>query len=356
MLSVIIPFAGEFPQVLFAIRSVAEELNGRIPFEIIAVDNYCDELKEQNRAIAKRVSDHMSDVIEFGEGISELDIYEWHEKIMPVYKNKSGEAIAASECGHEWLRYIKYDKRLSHWQAKRVGVEASKGSVLLFLDAHVVPSRDAIWQMYQYYIAPNMPGLQHCADMGTLHLPLTYKILEWRRLIYKLVIEREYFYSYSFTRLPQTDDNYLEVPCMSTCGMMISRKIYDAIGGWPKGLGIYGGGENFMNYTLAVCGYRKFVFTPVAGIRTPTLYHHGERRDYHWYGDDFVKNRMIAHYLFGGEELLWNFVSIGKGNGEVLRKLANQAITEHKDQREKIKRIQQIRIEDWAKKWITQTT
>ena len=48
-LSVIIPFVNEYPQVMFTIRNIAEELRDRVDFEIIAVNNYCDEVKAQNR-------------------------------------------------------------------------------------------------------------------------------------------------------------------------------------------------------------------------------------------------------------------------------------------------------------------
>jgi glycosyltransferase involved in cell wall biosynthesis len=48
-LSVIIPFCNEYPQILFTIQSIAQELRDRVDFEIIAVNNYCDEVEKQGR-------------------------------------------------------------------------------------------------------------------------------------------------------------------------------------------------------------------------------------------------------------------------------------------------------------------
>ena len=58
-LSIIIPFAGEYPQVLFTVQSIAESLHGKIDFEIIVVDNYCKELETQWATARKRVADSL---------------------------------------------------------------------------------------------------------------------------------------------------------------------------------------------------------------------------------------------------------------------------------------------------------
>jgi hypothetical protein len=358
-LSIIIPFVGEYPQVLFTVQATAQMLLPTgIDFEIIAVDNWCEQARGQAKVSAqKQLSaferkyeealkfklsnpnteenqmkvEKMLPVIE--------DIFEMHKSVYPTYENKSGAAIEACSRGHEWLQYVKYDECLSHWQAKTAGVNASSGRNLLFMDSHCVPSVGIDKMLHEYertFFKYN--------EKGTFHMPLTYKILEWRRLIYKLVIDEEAFYSYSFTGFRPAEEPY-EVPCMSTCGMMISRKIFDAIGGWPVGLGIYGGGENFMNYTLAVCGFKKWIYPHVI------LHHHGEKRDYHYIGDDTVKNRMIAHYLFGGEDLLWRFTAHQRGSTSVLQRLANQALHDHTDHRAKIKEIQKMTIEEWTSQW-----
>ena len=45
-LSVIVPFVNEYPQVIFTLQAIAEDLLGRVDFEVIAVDNYAPEVEE----------------------------------------------------------------------------------------------------------------------------------------------------------------------------------------------------------------------------------------------------------------------------------------------------------------------
>lgn len=303
-LSIIIPFVGEHPQVQFTIQTIAQQFIDRCDFEILAVDNYIEG--------DKRISS----------------------------KNDSGPAIEACQRGHEWLRYVKFTDALSHWQAKRYGVLKSTGDVFLFVDAHVVPSRDALYNMYQTYLKPEY------IQTGSMHIPVTYKILEWRRLIYKMLVEHDCFYDYRFTPMRYQGDDPFEVPCMSACGVMMSKEIYHDIGGWPGSLTIYGGGENFLNYTLAVIGKKKWIFP------NGTLYHHGSNRDYHYEYDGFVYNRLLAHYLFGGKSLLERVSKVIKGNKNAVQKIRETVVPIGIKQREHIKVSQVISIEDWRKDWL----
>ena len=304
-LSVVIPFCNEYPQLMWTVQSVAQDLIGRAEFEIIAINNYCDEVKAQNRE-----------------------------------EDKGGETIKVCQRGNPWLKYLEYKDKLSHWQSKNLGVMNSTGDILWFVDAHCAISRDALFRMFHYYI-DNEDKIN-----GSLHLPLTYKILEWHRLIYKLGGEPEKGdLHYSFTGYRAADEPY-EVPCMSTCGMMISRKVYDKLGGWPVELGIYGGGENFINYTLAVLGMKKWIMTG-----GHTLFHHGEKRGYHWNGDDMIRNRFIANYMFGGDKWLTLMRDNRKGKKEVLQKIYEDVKATCKGHRELIKRQQVIPIEEWLSKW-----
>ena len=303
-LSVIIPFCNEYPQVLFTIQSIAQELRDRVDFEIIAINNYCQEVKDQKRE-----------------------------------EDKSYEVLLASQKGNPWLKVLKYDKKLSHWQAKNLAVRESAGKFLWFCDAHCIVSRDSLFNMFLYYWN-NYEELN-----GTLHLPLTYKILEWHKLIYKLVANLETGeIHYSFTPYRPADTPY-RMPCMSTCGMMMTRELYDYVGGWPVELGIYGGGENFINFTLAILGKSVNIFP------AEPLFHHGEKRGYHWNGDDYTRNRTIATYMFGGKELAARFIAHRRGNPTVLQMILNDVLEKTKSHREMIAEKQEINIEDWLKIW-----
>jgi len=303
-LSVIIPFCNEYPQNIFTIQNIAQELRDRVDFEIIAVNNFCPEVKAQGRE-----------------------------------EDKGGEVLKASQKGNPWLKVLSYEKKLSHWQAKNMAVKHSSAPFIWFCDAHCIVSRNSLFRMFEYY-RDNYKELN-----GTLHLPLTYKILEWHRLIYKLVAEPETGdIHYSFTPYRPQDSPY-QVPCMSTCGMMMTRELFDDLGGWPEELGIYGGGENFINFTLAVLGKTVNIFP------SGPLFHHGEKRGYHWNGDDYTRNRTIANYVFGGKRLAEKFIEHRKGNKDVLQGILNDVLEKARPHREMIREKQQIGINEWLSSW-----
>lgn len=310
-LSVIIPFVNEWPLIVTTVASISEELRGRVEFEIIAVDNWCPEVEAQGRQ-----------------------------------RDRGGDHLRAVSRGQPWLKVLEYKDRLSHWQAKNYGVERSSGRFLWFCDAHCIVSRDALYNMFVYYRE------KYRELNGTLHLPLTYQILEWRSLIYQLVAKPEQgYYHYKFDQNGYTrgsakaNGGHFPVPCMSTCGMMMTRELFDELGGWPKGLGIYGGGENFMNFTLAVLGKSVNIFP------SPPLYHHGDKRGYSQAWGDLHLNRFIATYIFGGAETLYKYKQTIKGNTKVVNGLAKRAEEAGREHREFIEAKQQVKIEDWVKLW-----
>jgi len=304
-LSVIIPFCNEYPQVLFTLQNIAQELRGRVDFEVIAVDNYCEQVKSLG------------------------------------YENdKSGEAVnACSGRINPWLKYLKYEKKLSHWQSKNLGVKHSTGDFLWFCDAHCIISRDSLFNMFQFYKE------NHRELNGTLHLPLTYKILESHILIYKLVnnLSKGHL-DYSFTGYRRNESPY-EVPCMSCCGVMMSREVYNKLGGWPPELGIYSGGEQFLNFSLAVMGMKKWIFP------TEPLFHHGEKRGYCYVYDDYLRNKLIATYCYGGEDLCRLFSENMKGKPEALKNIYQDVIAKCQPHRKHIANQQKISIQEWARKW-----
>lgn len=317
-LSVIIPCCNEYPQVIFTIRNIAEELLGRVDFEIIVVDNSgCEESKKQV-----------------------LD------PSLKAFWSKDTEVIKASERGHPWLKYVEYSSSLSHWQAKNMGVSKSSGKVLWFCDAHCIIGRDSLYNMFKTYTNYDL-GF---SEKGTFHLPLTYKILEWHKTMYKLVtIPEKGVYDYSLTPYRPTmkggEETLTEVPAVSSCGMMMSKKIYNELGGWPKSLGIYSGGEHFINFTMATIGYKKWIHPGI-------LCHHGEKRGYHYVYDNFIRNKILATYIFGGQKIATTFIEhlidINKGKPQVLYSMLEDVIKKEGNHRNSIKGKQIISIDEWT--------
>jgi hypothetical protein len=307
MLSVIIAYVNEYPQVLFTIRAIAEELLDRVDFEIIAINNYCDEVVAQGRQEDK------------GEG-----------------------AIVAATGVNSWLKHLKYNTKLSHWQAKNLGVKEAKGDIFWFPDAHVVPSRNTLYHMFQHY-KTWYPEIN-----GTLHLPIGYQILESSRLIYGLVSDPKIGkYFYQFTPCPD-NSKIFEVPVMSTCGCMMHRSIYDKIGGWPEEIGIYGGGEPFFNFSMAVLGMTKNIWP------TGCLYHHGEERGYNWNYDGWVRDELIAAYCYGGNDLMKLKAKHMDGLPEVINRIQDDILSKSsiKEHRGHIIGQQKMSIEEWVLPWL----
>jgi len=320
-LSIIIPFANEFPMVEFTVQSVLLELKD-IDSEIIVVDNYCPELDKQK-------------VGEIFCGSCMNDI--------PVFrsKDKGGEVMQQKASKVANLKYIAYPNKLSHWNAKNVGVKASEGKNLLFLDAHVIPSPGSLKAIFSYYV-------DHYTELnGTLHLPLAYMLAN-QSLIYSLETNpTKGFYHYTFANYRKEEKPY-KVPVMSTCGMLISRELYDLVGGWPSELGIYGGGENFINFTLAVLGKDKHIMT------TGPLYHFADSRGYFYNYDDFIRNRTIAVYMAAGKEAAHRFIENCQGNKDILEKIYQGVVSKTKTHRDLVKSRQQMSINEWLEKMKTE--
>jgi len=307
-LSVIIPFAQEHPQVAFTVQAIYCELKDKCDFEIIVIDNHCAELQAQLDEQGKKRDDG-------GKYMSTL-----------------------ATADRPWLKYLAYSEKLSHWNAKNLGVANSDGEFLFFVDSHCIPSQGSLINMFNYYLE------YHRRLCGSLHLPLSYMLEKpGLELTYKLISDLEHgVVHYQFTRYKDAKAPY-GVPCMSTCGMMITREIYDMLGGWPVELGIYGGGEHFTNFTMATMGLFINIFP------TRPLYHYAAPRGYHYNYNDYHRNRCIATYIFGGEDLAYRYITNIKGDPMVKESIFHTVVGSKKTilHRRHVKDQQIMTIEEW---------
>jgi hypothetical protein len=305
--SVIVPFVREWPQVAFTLRSIHESLNP-ISHEVLAIDNLQSTMQEDRGS--KNI-----------KGMSE----EWKKQ------------------GDHWLRYIHYPDKLSHWQCKNIGITNARADVYWFIDSHCILPKSAS-DAIEFY-------LKHYNELnGSLHMPLTYHILEPRQLIYKAVVEvKKGDYHYVFHTLNRSKyegSTWIQVPAMSTCGMMLHKGYMDKLGGWPDELGIYGGGENFMNFTMAVMGMEKNVWVG------DSLCHHGDKRGYSWNSTDYQRNRGIATYMFGGRKLLHTWMkNKSKMPISAAGRMERDIISKCKKHRTWIRAEQVKEIEEWVDEW-----
>lgn len=333
-LSIIMPFCGEYPQNIFTIMSVWNQFRGHpdIDWELIAVNNWCGRVaKQADYAYTCPDCNSTRKVTR-----AEANCYR------PPYKREDpgGDRVKSYAAMHSWLRCIDYSDRLSHWNAKNAGVNVSTGDILFFMDAHCALIPNTLTSMYKYY-------LEHYTTLnGTLHLPVAYFLeCDGKALIYKLVADPEKAsYHYSFTRYHYEDSPY-KVPCMSTCGMMITKTLFNQLGGWPKELGIYGGGENFINFTLAVMGKSINIYPSLP------LHHYAEKRGYNYEYVDYKRNQIIATYMFGGSDRAKMFSRHCKLDAKTAKKVVSEVIEKCADHRDHIARSQIMNIEDWYDKW-----
>lgn len=322
-LSIIIPFVNEYPQILFTLQSVITEAKTLpIDFEIMVIDNYCTEVGNQI------LHDEETQICPFC--FEKLEAYR--------VQDKGSKAVFDYSQIIPELQYLKFDRKLSHWNAKNTGVSNSTGNLLLFLDAHVYLTPGSLKLMYAHIKREDK-------ILVARYFPLTY-LLDFRhQLKYKIDTDpKRSFYGYQFTGYD--GKSIEEVPCMSTCGMIIYREVYDMVGGWPTELGIYGGGENFMNYTLAVMGIKKYVY-PVGPIC-----HYAEKRGYYFNYDDFIRNRAIASYMVSGahkDTACWNYLNNCQGDKAILRRICDSIVTNEniRSHHHRIADNQEYTIDEW---------
>jgi glycosyltransferase involved in cell wall biosynthesis len=350
-LSVIVPYVNEYPQLVFTLQSINQELHGRVDFEVIAVNNYCDEVIKQDRDTVRRLTRRLKVFYNLDVPDEEIiGVLEEDETGLIGKEDKGGDVLSACAPGNKWLIPLEYKDKLSHWNAKRIGVEKATGRYFIFIDAHCSVGRDSIYPMYECY-RNHVENHGEYAD-GTMHLPLTYKILEWHRIIYALRFVRtedQAQLDYRFTNYRQPKDGApFEVPCMSTCGMLMTRELYEEVGGWPSELGIYSGGEHFMNFTLAVLGKKKYIYPTKTA-----LYHHGEKRGYAFHSGDTLRNRLLATYLYGGKGWLEENAKKARGRPDVKLRIVDEILSSNSlnKHRAHIKSKQKMDIFEWLNKW-----
>ena len=220
MLSIIIPHYHEHPQLIFTLQSIANELiYNDIEHQILLIDN---------------------------SSTPQSDCWELDSMLYIQHKQEHGMLPN--------IDVYKYADTLSHWQAKNKGIEYSYGDILLFLDAHVVIYPGVIKKMIECF--------HQLPEHSLLHMPITYMLEDGKKdaLIYELVTDLEKgIIDYRFTKF-DSDQEYIEVPCMSTCGMMVAKQtMRNKFLNWPTLLGSYSGGEQYINFVGAVLGIRKFV-------------------------------------------------------------------------------------------------
>jgi GT2 family glycosyltransferase len=338
--SVIIPFCNEGPNVVFTIQSIIEELDGFCKYEVIAVDNQsdwyidCTVKNERMPLMAGRERPYPVRSRAFFQG--------------PPGSKRDGAIISTMYFRKGIVKYIQYDDKQGHWNAKNAGIEASSGKYLFFLDAHCIMKRDSVRKMIEFLRDP--PEEQ----IGGVHAYINY-MLDSRSLEYRP--QKNKFYGYQFCghqrepyhvngeRLLRFPTKPYKVCVMSTCGMMCPRTVIEDLGGWHKEFGIYCGGEGYMNFKQSTCGYHHWIHPGAQ------CWHWAEKRGYQYWHSDYVRNEMIAAFVCGGEKAL-QFCVDGRGNSAGVQALAADVREKCAAEREFIKSRQVESLEEYFDRWI----
>lgn len=352
-LSVVIPFCDEGSNVIFTTQAMIEELDGFCKYEIILVDNMSHDhliTKSGSREYPTYSRDFFFHPPKGATAEQVADQKTW-QKIGTMFFRKG------------IVKYFTYDLKQGHWNAKNHGIQNSTGKYILFLDAHCIMKRDSVRRMVQFlrdwegkeYDHPMTPGKKW--RVGGVHSFINY-ILDSRCLEYK---PQKKSFGYQFCTHQQ--EEYLDdkgqrqlrfptksyqVCVMSTCGMMCPRNVIDELGAWHPELGIYGGGESYMNWKQSTCGYGHFIH-PEAWC-----WHHADKRGYCYNHSDFVRNSFIAAYVVGGEKFLQQQVEARKVKERpaVIEALADDVRNKCKTEMEFIQSRQVVDFETYIDWWL----
>lgn len=338
-LSVIIPFCNEVPQVVFTIQSIIEELEGFCDYEILAVDNMS--------------SDYLrctTDVTLTGEKKKTITVGDkplsYPLRQRAYFQNHKGQ-INTWFFRTKKVRYLQYDKKQGHWNAKNHGIENSTGKFIFFVDAHCIMKRDSLRHMVEFLRNPPEEKI------GGVHAYINYmldsKSLEYmpqrgKMFGYKFCTHQSEEYFEDGIRKLRFPTKPYKVCVMSTCGMMCPRTVIDELGGWHPEFGIYCGGEGYMNYKQSTCGYHHWIH-PKAWC-----WHWADKRGYTWNHPDYVRNEQIAAYVCGGHKAL-QFCIDGRGDNEPINAIARDVVEKCTAEREFIKSRQVETLDEYWDRW-----
>jgi glycosyltransferase involved in cell wall biosynthesis len=243
LVSVIIPFCNEGQNTLWTMQGFVDQFQGWCDFEIIIVSNKSDP-----------------------EHLEKFSRWVDHPKI-------------------PWFRLVEYNDKQSGWQTRNYGASLATGKYLFFCDAHIYPKPNAYRGLVEFH--EGWTGIAHC--------PLCYWI-DPTRPNYGYVWQAYKFWGRWTRSLPKSPMG--DVPLSGSSSLLIDREVFEEVRGFHPALGIYGGGETYIDLKVQMFGHK------VRMAIDHHIYHLSETRGYRWNNENFRFNKMLAAFTIGGEKYL----------------------------------------------------
>jgi len=355
--SIVIPFCNEGQNVVFTIQSIIEELDGFCKYEILAIDNQSDwyincSVKNEHMPLMDERPSVQYECTQCKHVEKDKNRpYTIRSRAFfqgPPGSKRDGAIINTHFFRKGIVKYLQYDDKQGHWNAKNYGIEKSRGKFLYFVDAHCIMKRDSLRKMVEFLRDPPEEKI------GGVHAYINY-MLDSRSLEYRpqknkffgyqfCSAQKEEYYEGGIRKLRHPTKPY-KVCVMSTCGMMCPRSTIEELGGWHPEFGIYCGGEGYMNFKQSTCGYHHWIHPDAI------CWHWAEKRGYIWNHNDYVRNEQIAAYVCGGEEAL-QFCVEGRGASGALQAIADDVRVQCAGEREFIKARQVETLEEYFDRWV----
>jgi len=396
--SIIVPFCNEGQNVIFTAQSLIEELEGFCKYEILLIDNQSDwyincSVPNENMPLMHVPRGHLSRgdtvfvsdepgvwrVVDIAAGdhaheamvtigrdtdakmrktvpITTLRVaverpYTIRSRAFfqgPPGSKRDGSFISTWFFRQGIVKYLQYDDKQGHWNAKNHGIANSKGKFLFFVDAHCIMKRDSLRHMIEFLRNPPEEKI------GGVHAYINY-MLDARCLEYRP--QKDKFFGYQFCsaqkeeffedgqRLLRPPTKPYKVCVMSTCGMMCPRTVIEELGGWHPEFGIYCGGEGYMNFKQSTCGYHHWIHPQAQ------CWHWAEKRGYQWNHGDYVRNEQIAAYVCGGERAL-EFCIKGRKSTDGVKAIAEDVRAKCAGEQAFVESRQVEGLEEYFDRWI----
>ena len=291
LVSVVIPARNEFPNIVFTIQSIINDLETFLDsseFEIIIVSNCSDDEIYPKRALGG-TTDYLT--------------------TRGIYWNRT-------------LRII-YDPIAGNHSARNKGIMVARGKYIFLSDGHM---------SYKYgYHKRMMRAIDETGGLvhGTIGWLGTYPVGEHTSMGYQYTIKlgEEIKGTWNKRRLA---DDYFYIPAQGHCCLGFKREQFIEFDGYPKWHRCYGGGEFYLDMKWWMFGSRVSVDPQAVG------YHLCAPRGYSYHHDDYIHNVLLIGHSLGMDDWVERaYINwCKKCNLDVMKKLWDEAKEEAQEDRE----------------------